>query len=180
MHSKPTANAGVMSQNGVMVTQNMQEAFGIEKESLIAAISEWELSEADKGQIYTRSEVVELMLTVIGLNTCNDFKNVRILEPSCGEGEFVIAIVSRLINLPKKRPTVKQLADKLLAVDLVANSLEITKRKVASLLETRGYSKAEVTSLLNKWFLSTDFLLEDITPEEKGDASILERRNDEK
>lgn len=125
----------------------------------------WEQSESDKGQIYTRPEVVDFMLTAIGLNTPEDFKHARILEPSCGEGEFVVAIVNRLINLPKRRPTVKQLSDKLLAVDLVASSLDVAKNKVATLLLAKGYSKIEIASLLNQWFISTDFLLENITPD---------------
>lgn len=141
----------------------MREAMEFTKELLASEAIAWEQSETEKGQIYTRPNVVEFMLTAIGLNTCEDFKNVRILEPSCGEGEFVVAIVDRLINLPQRRPTIKQLATKLLAVDLVTESIKITKKKVANLLEVRGYSTIEVTLLLNQWFLSADFLLADIT-----------------
>lgn len=141
----------------------MQNVLQFEEDLLKGEVTAWEQSESDKGQIYTRPEVVDFMLTAIGLNTFDDFKNVRILEPSCGEGEFVVAIVDRLINLGKRRPTVKQLATKLLAVDLVTDSLETTKKKVATLLEVRGYSALEITSLLNQWFLTTDFLLADIS-----------------
>jgi len=143
----------------------VQESFELEKKVLASEMTAWEQSDLDKGQVYTRPEVVEFMITAMGLSTCDDLKNVRILEPSCGEGEFVVAIVDRLINLPKKRPAAKHLATKLLAVDLVKNSLEITKKKVATLLETRGYNNIEIKSLLNQWFLSTDFLLADITPD---------------
>ena len=143
----------------------MQNVLQFEEDLLKSEVTAWKQSESDKGQIYTRPEVVDFMLTAIGLNTFDDFKNVRILEPSCGEGEFVIAIVDRLINFGKRRLTVKQLATKLLAVDLVTESLEITKKKVAKLLEARGYSALEITSLLSQWFVSTDFLLADIVPD---------------
>jgi len=142
----------------------MLKAFEFEKKFLAPEIAAWEQSESGKGQIYTRPEVVEFMLTAIGLNSCDDFRNARILEPSCGEGEFVVAIVDRLINLPQKRPTVNQIAHKLLAVDLVASSLVIAKKKVETLLEARGYSIIEITSLLDQWFLLSDFLLADIAP----------------
>lgn len=142
----------------------MHNVLQFQEDILKGESAAWEHSISDKGQVYTRPEVVEFMLTALGLNTCDDFKNTRILEPSCGEGEFVVAIVDRLVNLPKNRPTVKQLGGKLLAIDLVASSLEIAKKKVVTLLETRGYSTIEVTLLLNQWFLSTDFLLADITP----------------
>ena len=59
----------------------MQEAFEFEKKNLATKISAWEQSDSDKGQVYTRPEVVELMLTAMGLNTCDDLENVRILEP---------------------------------------------------------------------------------------------------
>ncbi len=142
----------------------MHQPFQPEEKLLTHEISVWEQSKLDKGQIYTRPEVVEFMLTAIGLNTYDDFKNARILEPSCGEGEFVVAIVDRLIKLPKKRPSVKHLSNKLLAVELVASSLNTTKRKISVLLDKYGYSEAEITSLLNQWFLSADFLLKDIEP----------------
>jgi methylase of polypeptide subunit release factors len=147
------------------VTQQMEIAYEVKEKFLASEIAAWEKSESDKGQVYTRPEVVDFMLTAIGLNTCDDFTNVRILEPSCGEGEFVVAIVDRFINTPKRRPTVGQISNKLLAVDLVENSLKITKQKVKKLLEARGYSATEVKSLLKLWFLSTDFLLEDIMPD---------------
>ncbi|MGH1461982.1 MAG: Eco57I restriction-modification methylase domain-containing protein [Neptuniibacter sp.] len=134
-----------------------------EEELLREEVAAWEASDSDKGQIYTRTNVVEFMLTIIGLNTPDEIERARILEPSCGEGEFVVAIVDRLINLPPKRPTVDQLSKQLLAVDLVENSLEIAKGKVALLLEERGYNKLEVSLLLERWFVSTDFLLTQVT-----------------
>ncbi|MEQ3762747.1 MAG: TaqI-like C-terminal specificity domain-containing protein [Alcanivorax sp.] len=141
----------------------MQKAVKLERENLESEIAAWEHSDSEKGQVYTRPEVVEFMLTAIGLNTLNDIENCRILEPSCGEGEFVTAIVSRLINLPKKRPSVKKIAPMLLAVEMVGSSLEIAKEKVADILKQRGYSLSEVSSLLSQWFLKTDFLQANIS-----------------
>lgn len=145
------------------MTLGIQSAFGFEEELLASEVAAWGKSESDKGQIYTRPEVVEFMITSLGLNAQDDLDSVRILEPSCGEGEFVVAIVNRLVNLPKERPTVKQLSNKLLAIDLVPCSLDIAKKKVSELLESRGYTEQEVTSLLEHWFKTTDFLLADLT-----------------
>ena len=74
----------------------VQNALFNQEEVLKREVATWSESDSNKGQIYTRSEVVEFMLTAIGLNSYADFENARILEPSCGEGEFVVAIVSRL------------------------------------------------------------------------------------
>jgi type I restriction-modification system DNA methylase subunit len=42
-----------------------------------------EYIDIEKGQVYTRSNIVEFMLTSIKLNNCNDLDSIRILEPSC-------------------------------------------------------------------------------------------------
>jgi methylase of polypeptide subunit release factors len=131
---------------------------------LIKEAVRWEHSEADKGQIYTRPEVVEFMINCLGLNDVEDLKNSRILEPSCGEGEFVISIAKRLINHPKQKPDVNQLLGKILAIDLVSSSVEIAKSKVYDFLINAGYSLKDTQKVLEDWFLTTDFLLESIEP----------------
>jgi len=125
-------------------------------------VSTWEHSDTDKGQFYTRPEVVDFMLTAIGLNKNKDLKNARILEPSCGEGEFVIAIAKRLIETPKTKPTIGQLMNKILAVDLVGKSIEIAKLKIFNLLSAHSYSARNSKILIDNWFLTTDFLFEEI------------------
>lgn len=147
-----------------IVRYMMQESFVFEEQLLADEVAAWEKSGSDKGQIYTRPEVVEFMLDAIGLNTSEAISNARILEPSCGEGEFVVAIVDRLINRSAQRPAIEHICDKLLAVDLVAGSLEIAKMRVSHQLENRGYSKDEISILLDHWFICADFLLEEITP----------------
>lgn len=98
-------------------------------------VSNWEHSGANKGQIYTRPEIVEFMLAALGLNKSGDLEHTRILEPSCGEGEFVVAIAERLIYRLEPKPTIEQLMDRMLAVDLVGSSLEIAKIKLREALE---------------------------------------------
>lgn len=142
----------------------MQNAFKFEESQLMEEVSRWEHSVADKGQIYTRPKVVDFMLTAIGLKDDEDLKSVRILEPSCGEGEFVIAIAERLVKRTKCKPTINQLMGKVLAIDLVGASLEIAKSKVRELLVNNGYAAKDIKKLLEDWFLTTDFLLKDITP----------------
>jgi len=119
----------------------------------------WEHTEGNKGQVYTRPEVVVFMLKVIGLDDLDGIENVRILEPSCGEGEFVVAIVQRLI---KDKPNVDKLLGSLVAVDLVGTSIGVAKAKVTKLLAQHNYSAKDIAQLLDDWFLQADFLLEDL------------------
>lgn len=48
------------------------------------------------GDVFTSPEVVSYMLDLVGYTADKDLGKTSILEPSCGEGEFVIEIVRRL------------------------------------------------------------------------------------
>ena len=49
------------------------------------------------GDVYTTPVVVSYMLDKLGYTSDCDLSHIRILEPSCGEGEFVVEIANRLI-----------------------------------------------------------------------------------
>ena len=127
----------------------------------------WDSSNLERSQIYTRPEVVHFMLDCIGLKSngqsaANPFDSVRFLEPSCGEGEFVIPFVKRLIGSFKSKPTVEQLLNSLLAVDVSDRSIAVSKTKVTCLLADSGFTNKDIDRLLDNWFLTADFLLSDI------------------
>lgn len=48
------------------------------------------------GDVFTSLQVVRFMLDKVGYDSNADLRNIRILEPSCGEGEFVFEIACRL------------------------------------------------------------------------------------
>ena len=50
------------------------------------------------GDVPTAPEVVRYMLDMIGYTADKDLSNTIILEPSCGEGEFVVEIARRLLE----------------------------------------------------------------------------------
>jgi methylase of polypeptide subunit release factors len=116
-----------------------------------------------KGRFISKPEVVEFMLTAMAFQGAETLKNVRILEPSCGEGQFVVAIAKHLLNQAGHKLAIEQLFDKVLAVDLVEESVGVAKSKVTRILIDAGYSALDITKLLSNWFLTTDFLLTDIT-----------------
>lgn len=49
------------------------------------------------GDVFTSPEIVRYMLNIVGYTSNTDLRNIRILEPSCGEGEFIIEIARRLL-----------------------------------------------------------------------------------
>lgn len=50
------------------------------------------------GDVFTSPEVVRFMLDMVQYTADRDLRNVRILEPSCGEGAFVVEIARRLLR----------------------------------------------------------------------------------
>ncbi len=128
----------------------------------LEALNLWDISNLEKSQIYTRPEVVHFMLDCIGLKHSLHLDKIRFLEPSCGEGEFVVPLVERLIRSSQSKPNVDQLLNRLLAIDVSDKSIAVSKLKVSSLLKDAGFTNRDVTQLLDNWFLTTDFLLSNI------------------
>ncbi len=48
------------------------------------------------GDVFTKPEVVDFMLDEVGYVASANLSDISIMEPSCGEGEFVVEIVKRL------------------------------------------------------------------------------------
>lgn len=140
----------------------MQSNLVFEEELLKEEVFRWEHSESEKGQIYTRPKVINFMLECIGLSDSDTLLSSRILEPSCGEGEFVVLIAERLISSCNPRPSVDQLLGRVLAIDLVGASIDVAKSKVFVLLTGSGYSEEDAKLVLEDWFTTGDFLLTDL------------------
>jgi len=80
------------------------------------------INKALRGAIYTRKEVVEFILDLIGYTADAPLHNKSILEPSFGNGDFLLTIIDRLIISWKSHNynnnIVKALGDSILAVEL--------------------------------------------------------------
>ncbi len=117
----------------------------------------------ERGAIYTRPEVVEFILDVVGYTSSSPLYRKTLLEPSCGHGEFLIAAVSRLLssaNAARKRGTkVPPLDDCIRAVELHTDSLERTRVELLAIMEQSGVEPVEASRLAGKWLIQGDFLL---------------------
>jgi hypothetical protein len=122
----------------------------------------WDEIEQEKGQIYTRPEVVDFMLAAMGLVEGGDFEGYRILEPSCGEGDFVVSIARLLIGQKKGKPSCFELKRQVLAIDVSESSLAIARAKVRAVLVDAAYSENDSDEILDAWFLKADYLLADL------------------
>ena len=117
----------------------------------------------ERGAIYTKREVVEFMLDLAGYEQDKPLQRMRLLEPSFGGGEFLLAAVKRLISAFKASGGVADLAHCIRGVELYRSTFETTKRKLTALLSEHGFDEAERTRLVSAWLISGDFLLHPIS-----------------
>lgn len=115
-----------------------------------------------RGAIFTRREVVEFILDLAGYTTDRPLLKLRLLEPSFGEGDFLIPAIDRLLSVWKEAGETEpfgRLSDAIRAVELHRLTFEATRAKVIAHLEDAGISRADAKALANQWLIFGDFLL---------------------
>jgi hypothetical protein len=118
------------------------------------------LDNGQRGGIYTKSEVVDFILDLVAYEATTDLTTRRILEPSCGAGDFLERIVQRLLCSARNfNKPFSDLAPCIRAVDVGTKPLEEAKAKITCILVDHGASPSEICSLLSAWFTQADFLM---------------------
>lgn len=126
-----------------------------------------------RGAIFTRREVVEFILDLTGYTTDRPLNKLRLLEPSFGEGDFLIPAIDRLLEVWTRtgRPDAfGALGDAIRAVELHRVTFENTRRKVIAHLEEAKISANDAEALADQWLIYGDFLL--ISLDERFDVVI--------
>jgi len=116
----------------------------------------------ERGAVFTRREVVDFILDLAGYIPTRELHKKRLLEPSVGHGEFLLAAIERLIaswqtHAPEE-PAIT-LANCIRAVELHRTSFEETRTRVLSLLGECGVFGHAATQLVRSWLMPGDFLL---------------------
>lgn len=118
--------------------------------------------EETRGAVFTRREVVDFMLDLAAYTVDQPLQEYRILEPAFGHGEFLVAIVERLLEAYRGNDPVRDLADAVRGCEVHAGSARETRRKLRGLLFDAGCSASEADTLLDAWLIVGDFLLADL------------------
>lgn len=120
----------------------------------------------ERGAIFTRREVVDFILDLSGYTAAKKLHNLSILEPSFGDGDFLLPIIARLLAAwkkdKKKADPVTALADAIRAVELHTDTFAATKVKVVEALRGEGLTAAQARSLADRWLVLGDFLLAEL------------------
>lgn len=116
-----------------------------------------------RGAVFTRSEVVDFILDLVGYSTDQPLHEKRLLEPSFGGGDFLLPIIKRLlIAWRAARPSgsaLDELSDAIQAVELHHDSFRSTHAAVVAFLMSEGIATNVATSLADGWLSQGDFLL---------------------
>lgn len=109
------------------------------------------------GDVFTSPEVVSYMLNLVGYTSDKDLRNTSILEPSCGDGEFVVEIIQRLACSSQKHGFDFESAflDNVFAYDIDETKITDCRNRIIRL----GF-----TLPLDNNILQADFLTDSIRP----------------
>lgn len=121
----------------------------------------------DRGAVFTRREVVEFILDLAGYTADRPLCGCRALEPSFGDGDFLVPMVERLLATYESAARssgngVDCLSCSIRAVEIHDASIERTRERLSSLLREHDVSRKAADRLLDAWIIRGDFLLSDL------------------
>lgn len=118
----------------------------------------------ERGAVFTKSEVVEFILDLAGYTVDQPLHRFRLLEPSFGDGDFLLVIVERLLTaysmqVSDRSRVTEDLANAICAVEIHPASVKGARTTLFDLLKERGILTVDAHRLLDAWIIEGDFLL---------------------
>ena len=119
----------------------------------------------ERGAIFTRREVVDFILDLIGYTPDHDLTQSRLLEPSFGNGDFLEAAIERLLTAHRTHSCGAEgdlfatLKNSICAVELHTETFNVTRKRIASVLKKHDIPDRTAERLLSAWLHRGDFLL---------------------
>ena len=151
----------------------MQQSFDISTEHFRTAdlrdalASLADQGETERGAVFTRPEVVTSLLDLTGYTVDRPLHTWRVLEPSFGGGDFLLAVVDRLLGAFSaaggKPREAQQLREAVRAVEVHPASFTRTRDALHLRLTAWGASRRDADFLCDTWLLRDDFLLAPLT-----------------
>lgn len=118
---------------------------------------------ANYGEVFTRRWVVDLILDLVGYTPDRDLATMVLVEPSCGTGAFLGAVIDRLVESARKhgRDLSEVDSSPLRAFDLLDANAELARKGVVQRLQDAGLARGPAEDLGRTWVQTGDFLLHD-------------------
>lgn len=115
--------------------------------------------------VYTKPEVVCLILDAIGWRANVDLSRACLLEPAAGDGAFVVEAARRLVASCVRRG-IELRADTLLgritAYELHQGEAETARARVRTVLQSLGVHHRTADACARAWIVTGDFLLAEL------------------
>lgn len=115
-----------------------------------------------RGAVFTRREVVDFILDLAGYTCSAALLERRALEPSFGDGDFLLPLVERLVASWKRYgngDAKSDLSNCVRAVELHRDTYAATKLRVIACLRSQGVAENDANYLAGTWLTNDDFLL---------------------
>lgn len=119
----------------------------------------------ERGAVFTRPEVVAFMLDLAGYRADRPLDQLRLLEPSVGQGDFLLPAIDRLIAAWRSGPNAGDLAalkGAICGVELHADTFAHTRDLVVERLIQYGIPAGQADRLADGWLVAGDFLLAEL------------------
>jgi adenine-specific DNA-methyltransferase len=117
--------------------------------------------------IYTKPEVVSLILDAVGWEAAADLSGSRLLEPAAGDGIFVAEAARRLVDSFVRHGiplTTDTLSDRIVAFELHPREAQLARSRVIDVLRAAGVHHNTAKACAKAWIIAGDFLLADFPP----------------
>ena len=117
----------------------------------------------ERGAVFTRREVVDFVLDLSGYTADKPLHRMRLLEPSFGDGDFLLPAIERLLqawgNSGDVVAPIEALASCVRAVELHGDSVVRTRAALVALMAQHGIDAKPAVALADTWLIHGDFLL---------------------
>ncbi len=115
----------------------------------------------ERGAIYTKREVVDFILDLTGYSEDAPLTDYRLLEPSFGDGDFLLPAIDHLLAAAKREGKLgfAALEPAIRAIELHRATYEGTRELVAARLIASGMNSKDAARLCDAWLHQGDFLL---------------------
>ncbi len=135
---------------------------------LAAAVESLAINEdaEERGAVFTRREVVDFILDLVGYTADRPLHHYRLLEPSFGHGDFLLPAIERLLESWRRSknttPPLTSLGPCIRGVEVHRETFTQTRAQVIGQLMGGGLSADVAEGLADRWLVAGDFLLVDL------------------
>lgn len=112
------------------------------------------------GLVHTKPEIVELILDLVGYRSDRNLSKLKLLEPSCGTGSFLVHAVDRLMaSVVRDKVPFDNLNEAITAFDIDQDHVDASRKSILEILKKHRVPEGISKRLVTDWVRKGDFLL---------------------